>query len=160
MDISISSILQSPYAVTRYSFKEKIGLPADGEQLLEPITGELTVTRNSDQLLQVTGDFDARLKLHCDRCGNEYETPVHHFSLEEHLEVTDEPTTSVEVEEQVYAGGNLDVTDLIRQALLLSLPSRRLCGCEPLAHKTDATATDPRWAALNALREDADGKSL
>lgn len=152
MEISVPSILQSPQAVTRYAFKEMIELPADGERLVEPVVGELEITRTSDQLLQVKGDFETRLELHCDRCGTEYEHPAQ-FSLEEHLEVTDEPTSSAEVEEQVFAAGKLDATDLIRQALLLSLPSRRLCGCEPLAQRSDVDATDPRWAALKALSD-------
>ena len=38
-----------------------------------------------------------------------------------------------------------------------SLPTRVLCGCEPLAQSQDKDAVDPRWAALKALSsENAD----
>lgn len=54
----------------------------------------------------------------------------------------------------VSAQGHLDATDLIRQSLLLSLPPRHLCGCEPLAQIQDKDAVDPRWSALKSLTAD------
>lgn len=150
MQLSVSSILNAPQNVTHHPFDEQFELPGEGETLLEPVVGRLDVTRASNQILQVTGAFHTRLRLVCDRCGNEFEFPVD-FSLDEALEVTNEPPTSFEVEEAVYAQGNLDATDLIRQSLLLSLPTRHLCGCEPLPQKDDQGITDPRWAALESL---------
>ena len=159
MEISIPNILQSPHDVTRYDFQEQLEMPSAEEQLVEPVVGEFVVTRASNHILQVAGDFHTRLKLSCDRCGNEFELPVD-FPLDETLEVTDEPSTSHEVEDVVYAQGHLDATDLIRQSLLLSLPPRRLCGCEPLAPQKDQHAVDPRWAALKSLTvEPADSDS-
>jgi uncharacterized metal-binding protein YceD (DUF177 family) len=157
MEISISSVLHSPQSTTYYPFEERIPLPSDEEQLLEPVTGELTIQRTSTQVLTVTGEFHTRLKLNCDRCGNEFELPVD-FSLDEPLQIVEGPITSEEVEEVVNANGSLDATDLIRQGLLLSLPSRRLCGCEPPAKQTDEAPIDPRWAALKSLENNSNGK--
>ncbi|MEB3222125.1 MAG: DUF177 domain-containing protein [Candidatus Sericytochromatia bacterium] len=156
MQISVSSILQAPQSTTRYAFNEVLPLPDEGEQLLEPVTGDLTVERLSDRLLKVTGDFQASLRLICDRCGEPYEAPAS-FELAEDLEVVDEVVTTDEVDDRVFISGHLDASDLVRQTLLLSLPARRLCGCEPKATRTEAPAVDPRWAALRGYSEDTDG---
>jgi uncharacterized metal-binding protein YceD (DUF177 family) len=150
VEISIPNLLQSPQNVTRYDFKEQIDLPSNEEKLVEPITGELVITRASNQILQTQGDFHARVKLTCHRCGNEFELPVD-FQLDETLEVIDGPITSEEVEDVVSAQGDLDASDLIRQALLLGLPPRHLCGCEPLTPPQDKAAVDSRWDALKSL---------
>jgi uncharacterized metal-binding protein YceD (DUF177 family) len=153
MEISVPIILQSPNAVNRHDFREQIDLPSDEEKLVGPVVGELVVTRASNRILQTTGDFHARVKLNCHRCGNDFELPLD-FQLDETLEVIDGPITSEEVEDVVSAQGHLDATDLIRQSLLLSLPPRHLCGCEPLAQIQDKDAVDPRWAALKSLTAD------
>lgn len=157
MEISVASILQATESVTRYSFQEKIDLLDAGDKLLEPVVGEFEVTRASTQILQVKGHFQTRLQLPCDRCGEPFELPVE-FDMDEALEVVDGPVTSEEVEETVSALGNFDATDLIRQSLLLSLPTRRLCGCEPLPTQVDTEKVDPRWAALRSIHQEPNGK--
>lgn len=156
MEISVSSILQAPQSVTTHPFSERMQLSGDEEKLVEPVAGDLRITRVSNRMIQLTGDFHTRIELHCDRCGRTFQTPVD-FSLDEFLEVVDEPPTSEEVEEQVFSQGNLDATDLLRQGLLLSLPSRKLCGCEPATAQESREAPDPRWAALKSLSERPNG---
>lgn len=160
MQISINTILQATSPITRYSFDELIPLPDEGEQLLEPVTGELTVERASAHLLRITGDFQTRLRFLCHRCAEPFEAPAA-FNLEEALEIVHEPITSLEVDDRVNANGHLDATDLIRQTLLLSLPPRHLCGCEPSISDADVKAPsgDPRWAALKSFPpENSNGK--
>jgi uncharacterized metal-binding protein YceD (DUF177 family) len=142
--------LQSPQDVTRCDFKEQFEMPSEEEKLVGPVEGVVTITRASGRILQVSGKFHSLLRLNCHRCGNEFEFPVD-FNLDEALEIIDGPITSEEVEDVVSAQGHLDATDLIRQSLLLSLPSRVLCGCEPLAQSQGKDAVDPRWAALKSL---------
>ncbi|HEY9720374.1 MAG TPA: DUF177 domain-containing protein [Oscillatoriaceae cyanobacterium] len=157
MEISVSSILHSPQAVTRYPFEERFDLHSEVETLVDPVRGDLTVTRTSNQVLQVQGRFHTRVRLVCDRCGSDFELPVD-FSLDEPLEVVEGPLSATEVEEAVTATGTLDATDLVRQGLLLNLPVRKLCGCEPLPQQSEQERQDPRWAALKALREQPQGK--
>lgn len=157
MEISISSILHAPEAITRYPFEERFDLHSEAETLVDPVRGELLVTRTSNQVLQVQGEFHTRVRMDCDRCGNPFELPVD-FSLDEPLEVVEGPLSAIEVEEAVSPTGTLNATDLIRQGLLLSLPVRKLCGCEPLPQLTEQERQDPRWAALKALREQPQSK--
>ena len=157
MQIPVSSILQATSPITRYSFDERIPLPDEGEQLLEPVTGELTVERMSDRLLKVSGDFQTRLQLHCDRCNETFEFPAE-FQLDEALEIVHEPVTADEVEDRIALNGNLDASDLVRQNLLLSLPPRKLCGCEPVVSEREESSADPRWAALRSIAPEDNGK--
>ena len=154
MQVSVASILQSPESITRYRFSEVLPAPEEGEQLLEPVLGELVVERVSDRLLQLSGSFQSRLQSACHRCGEEFIFPVA-FTLEETLEVVDSELFSVEVEEAVSATGFLDASDLVRQTLMLSLPPRRLCGCEPRTPVVESTAVDPRWAVLGTYPVDS-----
>lgn len=157
MRISVASILQAPHASTHYAYQETIPLIGDAETLVDPVVGEFDVIRASGRILQVKGEFKSRLRLTCDRCGEPYEAPVV-FNLEEALEITEDPISSKEVDDKVSADGTLDVTDLVRQGLLLELPPRRLCGCEPVTGQAADQKTDPRWAALMPLQQDANGK--
>lgn len=157
MQIPVSSILQATSPITRYSFDELIPLPDEGEQLLEPVTGELTVERMSDRLLKLSGDFQTRAQLKCDRCNEPFEAPAA-FHLDEALEIVHEPITAEEVEDRVALNGNLDASDLVRQNLLLSLPPRKLCGCEPVVSEREESSADPRWAALRSIAPEDNGK--
>lgn len=157
MEISVASILQANEKVTRYSFQESISLDDEQEKLLEPVVGEFEVTRASNTILHVQGHFKTRLQMQCDRCGEAFEQTVE-FDMDEALEVVDGPVTSEEVEETVSALGNFDATDLIRQSLLLSLPARKLCGCEPQVAEADQDTIDPRWSALRSIHQEPNGK--
>ncbi|MEB3198700.1 MAG: DUF177 domain-containing protein [Candidatus Sericytochromatia bacterium] len=157
MQILVSSILQAPSSVTWYDFDESLALPDEGEQLVEPVKGQLRVERIGDHLLQLTGPFQSRIRLGCDRCGAFFEAPVA-FELTEALEVVDTVPSAEEVEETVPLSGYLDVSDLVRQTLLLSLPVRKLCGCEPLVSSSETVSLDPRWSALSSFQPERNGK--
>lgn len=154
MQVSVAGILQSPESITRYDFNEVLPAPDEGEQLMEPVSGNLTIERVSDTLLRASGSFHTLLRSTCHRCGESFELPVA-FTLNESLEVVESEPLSQEVEEVVSAAGFLDVSDLVRQTLLLSLPLRRLCGCEPQTPVTETATVDPRWAVLGTYPVDS-----
>lgn len=150
MELSVSSLLHAPQAVTQLDFSDRFALEGDDEKLAGPVTGSTTITRVGQTLLQVAGAYEAPVELTCDRCGTRY-TFRHAFTLDENLSVVEEAPETFEVDEAVAADGALDLSDLVRQALVLSLPPRRLCGCEPPATAEHEVKTDPRWDALKAL---------
>lgn len=150
MELSVSSLLNAPQAVTHLAFSDRFALDGDDEKLTGPVTGSTTITRVGQTLLQVEGSYEAPVELTCDRCGNRF-TFTHAFRLEEPLTIAEDVPKTHEVDEAVAADGTLDLSDLVRQALVLSLPPRRLCGCEPPATSEHEVKTDPRWEALKAL---------
>ena len=128
-----------------------VDVPEDVGVLDSPVVGGLTAeVTNGDSFLQVKGEFQANLKLICHRCANLFPTHLD-FKVDEILDLVDEKPAMLEVGESVWAKGNLDVTDLVRQNLLLALPSQILCGCAPL-DLGQADKSDPRWQKLSGFR--------
>jgi uncharacterized metal-binding protein YceD (DUF177 family) len=150
MQIAVSSILQSQRNTNVYPFCEVLSLESEDERLTRAVQGDVTVTRASSRVIRVTGAFDTELTFKCDRCGETF-TQAFAFELDETLDVTDSPLTALEVEEAVSPTGQLDLTDLVRQNLLVSLPGRRLCGCSPIESGQSGDILDPRWSALKGF---------
>lgn len=136
------------------------------------LTGEVKVTRLSDGVL-VQGDVEADVHLQCSRCLEDITLPVD-ARLEEQFQPTvdvetgkaiakvqsDEDDTSFTIDSNHL----MDLTEPVRQALLVALPMRPLCreDCKGLCavcgenlnyvdcgHTQDVE--DNRWDALRAL---------
>lgn len=143
-----------------------VHLPAgslDGETLAKPLDARVNLRLTQPWLL-VKGTGDAEVTLECDRCGKTFNHPVH-LNWEEVMEVTAEvepPTephelTMEEAHERLDPDAPLDVSDLVRQQVLLALPTKRLCqaACQNSYLKAPTEKPiDPRWAALEALKRD------
>jgi uncharacterized protein len=94
------------------------------------------VTRGNDGLVQVTGSLAARLQLTCGRCLEPFA-----FDLREALDLvyvprsigdgaTDEDEVSLSDHDMViafYDGEQLDLAEIVREQLVLSLSMKRLC---------------------------------
>lgn len=151
MLLEMAALLQAPEKTARVAFREMVDVPEDVGVLESPVVGGLTAeVTNGDSFLTLKGEFQANLKLNCHRCANPFPTELD-FNVDEMLDLVNEKPTSEEVGESVWAKGSLDVTDLVRQNLLLALPSQILCGCAPL-DSGDADKIDPRWQKLSSFR--------
>lgn len=152
MLLDVMSLLEAQEPIARISYEERLEIPKDIGVLLSPVTGEITIERSSDgSLLSISGELSVRLELTCDRCSGPY-VLEQNVLVDEHLRVVSEETTAVEVEESVERTGKLDLSDLLRQNVLLNLPLRKLCGCPELVAKRK-DYTDPRWSKLEALKK-------
>lgn len=150
MLLDVETLLQAPESETHISFSEFVEFPADLGSLKRPLSGEVTIARAIDEsLFTLTGHLETTADLVCDRCLGPAPAEIA-FDLEETLEVTKTPSEALEVEEAVAATGEIDLSDLLRQHLLLNLPSRSLCGCEP-EYLAKHKPLDPRWRKLEAL---------
>jgi uncharacterized protein len=129
----------------------------------EQVAAELAVTR------AVTGTvfmlaFTTRLHGPCYRCLGDavLEVPIHAREYQASSPDDDELRTPYLVDDR------LDVSTWARDAVALALPDKILCrpDCAGLCpecgeslndkpHQHEETTTDPRWAALEALREDS-----
>ena len=135
------------------------------------VAGRASRKRDEVRLL---GTIRAGVEVDCDRCLKAVEVPV-----EVEFETSFLPAASAEgatdnVELQaedlavsVFEGEAIDVDEVVREQILLALPTRLLCGeeCRGLcptcgadlnqAHcSCERRETDPRWAALASLRKD------
>jgi uncharacterized protein len=154
--------------------------PAD----LNPIDEQVTLrvpanisgkVRLSGRELFVSGQVAAGVLIECDRCLKPLEVDVNsEFSLEYITGSEYESTKVAELGEEVMAvsvfdGESIDVDEIVREQLLLAIPTRRLCSedCKGMCAECGADlntvscscaaeSIDPRWAALKNLK---DGKS-
>jgi uncharacterized protein len=136
------------------------------------LKGDVKVTRLNDGVL-VQGDVTANVQLRCSRCLDDISLPVD-ASLEEQFEPTVDVETGRTIKRpdeneddetfQIDANHLMDLTEPIRQALLVALPMRPLCreDCKGLCPVCGANlnytdcghrqeAADLRWEALRAL---------
>jgi uncharacterized protein len=133
------------------------------------ITGKL---RLSGKELFVTGHVEAGTQVECDRCLKPVEVDVNSdFSLEYITGQEYESSQTAELGEEalaisVFDGQSIDVDEIVREQLLLAIPSRRLCredckgicpdcGIDLNSGSCDCHSdkVDPRWAALKNLRD-------
>jgi uncharacterized protein len=105
-----------------------------GEELgiVGAVRGALTVT-NTGRLLVLRGSFRGRVRLQCSRCLELVVQNVEGLLEEEfasHTPGVHAPADTVdqeEPEEAAYAEGMLDLTELLRQQILLNVPLRPVC---------------------------------
>lgn len=137
MKLDLSEILARPGMRYVYPVEEP---PLVDEELecADLVRGELVFT-NTGNVLLMSGTVDARLVLPCSRCLAYYEEPVS-AKVEEGFPLEIKPLAGrgrqpiIEVQEEeasieagkLFEGHLLDLTELIRQNLMLELPSRPL----------------------------------
>lgn len=110
-------------------------LPDEADiDLVTPIEGFLEAVSTGNMLL-VEGEFKTRCVVECARCGAPLEVPVE-YTMDEQFPVEGTPSVyaaddyaRVQADEDfpIFEGNSLMVENLIRQGLLLNLPSQPLC---------------------------------
>ena len=137
--------------------------------LAEPPVVSGRISRNG-QKVKVEGELQARVQVECDRCLQPVEVPVKtDFKLDyvtpdqyresHHAELSEE-----ELEVAVFDGDVVDVDEVVREQLLLAVPSQVLCSedCKGLCSTCGVNRNladcncedkqiDPRWAELKKI---------
>src|ERR1041384_3463664 len=123
------------------------------------------------QRVHVHGTIETELEVACDRCLVPLVMPVKtEFDVSYDPPDAEEETDSAELQAEdlettIYTGESLDLDELVREQILLALPTRNLCreACQGLCPtcgvnlNTQTCACeqqeiDPRWAGLAALK--------
>jgi DUF177 domain-containing protein len=119
----------------------------------------------------VNGHVDTRAQVECDRCLKPIELPVNaDFELEYITDSEYESSgvaelTEAEMSVSVFDGEALDVDEIVKEQILLAVPTRMLCreDCKGICpqcgvdrNKGECNCVtediDPRWAALKNLK--------
>ena len=171
MLFNVSQLLQEPIGAERtYRVDDTVpGADEDGGAV--EVSGRVRLIRTNRGLLAY-GELDARARGACSRCLRPVETPVHLTIEEEYLPTVD-VTTGQPLPKQADDDGasfeidahhHVDLTEAVRQALVMNEPMRPLCrpDCAGLCNQCGADLNegrcacpeqpaDDRWAALRAL---------
>ena len=131
--LDLNDVLQHPGRELAVDISTDLPEEADVE-LLKPLEGFLEAVSTGNILL-ITGSFNTRAVLECARCSGPLEVDVD-FELDEQFPVEGTPSSlnpqdyaRVVSDEpfELFDGNSLIVEQLLRQALLLSLPMQSLC---------------------------------
>lgn len=173
MRYNVSQLLKSPTGTSRhYKIHEDISDLDPAVSPLSTLDGELSMIRTLDGVL-VSGELYTSVELACGRCLDLFAMPVR-FTVEEEFKPSidiltgakipltdaDEPETRIDVHHI------LDLSEVVRQNLLLALPMYPICRskCKGLCPNCgqnwnegscDCTLEeiDPRLAVLKQLLE-------
>ena len=153
-----------------FDFTSQPDLEEESVRLTEPVqtVGKL---RKGIAHIDVEGRISGKIEAECTRCLR----PVTHklnvpfkaaFVTEENY--TSEKEAEIrndDLDVSIYDGEEIDLTDVVREHILLDLPTQILCkdDCKGLCQKCGAnlnevncnceeTETDPRWSALKNLK--------
>jgi len=172
MRFNVAQLIKGSAGEARqYDLCEKIGNLDPALEPLSPLEGRVTLMRTSQGVL-ATGRLRTRLQVECRRCLEPFSMDVEYHLEEEFVPIVrigDSPLDSVALEEidealLIDAEHTLDLTEVVRQALLLEESQAGVCrpDCAGLCPscggnrnleecQCDATPIDPRWAALQAI---------
>ena len=148
----------------------EIDLEADTANLLQDV-GLKADVRSSSGITAVEGTINAKAEMACTRCLERTAVPLT-FDFASRFVGTDSFGTSGEhelhgedLDYDAIEGEQIDLTDIVREQLLLNLPQQVVCreDCRGLCEKCGADRNlidckcendelDPRWAALKDLR--------
>jgi len=150
---------------------EELKLEEENLRLTEAPEVSGRVTRDGHKV-RLRGRIKARAEIDCDRClaaidaavDTEFDVtyvPASEYAAEEETAELQEEDLSL----SVFEGEAIDVDDLVREQVLLALPTRALCredcaGLCPVcginkntnACHCESKEIDPRWQALKDLR--------
>lgn len=139
-------------------------LSLDDELAAVDVKGEVHLTRLHDGIM-VAATLDGKVDLACVRCLSVYSQPFESSFTEEYRQTVDVTTgvgLDVELDEDdefatISENHELDLTELLRQEILVALPMRPACGetCPgpDAVESGDPEMVDDRFAALTALLE-------
>ncbi len=176
MYLDLTDVLRDSGTSVERSIEIPAGTVLEEWELTEPATGWVRAS-NARRSIVVRGAAKTAVKMECSRCLCEYSQP-----LEFDLDVTVPISTfnsflgpaAVEEDENdegdeltrddidaLFQEHSLDVSELVRQAIVLAAPIQPLCrpDCEglPEAKAYNDVKDDPRWAALQALNDKKSG---
>ncbi len=167
MKINMAQVKKEPGSAQSFSFKtsaEELGLDKERGFLLERVLVEGLVL-NKGMSFEVTGEINTKLKQICSRCLEDMITLLKVSFSEEYQEVDGKESGQVsDLEINCFSGDEIDITDLVRETLLLAEPIKPVCSetCRGLCHECGANLNittcgcnpvtfDPRLAVLEKL---------
>jgi len=151
---------------------EELNLVDERVRVAEPIVVDGRV-RSSGSEIQVSGRVETKVNVECDRCLKTIEMPVsagfklQYISGQDYESSHAAELTSDEMNLSVFDGEAIDIDEIVREQILLSVPDRALCdeNCRGICSicgtnlnsgscECTSPQVDPRWEALKKFKVD------
>jgi uncharacterized protein len=171
MQIEIEQLTEAGWPFTHNYTPAELALE---DELIRLVKDTQVVGRASRkrQRVHVRGRIETELEIACDRCLAPLTMPVQaEFDVSYDPPGTEDVIDNAEMQAEdlettIYTGESLDLDELVREQILLAVPTRNLCRevCQGLCPTCgvnlntqtcacEQTEIDPRWAGLAALKE-------
>ena len=177
MIFNVAQLLKSSVGTSLEADIDEEAIQLDEDlKVIGPLTGHVRM-RRTNQCVLVDGWVDLTLELTCTRCLTEFEQPMH-VTFEERFYptvdvVTGMPLPAIDEDEVFPIDGHhlLDLTEAVRQHVLLDLPMATLCKedcaglCTQCGHDLNLgpceckPEVDARLSILKTLLEDKQNSS-
>jgi uncharacterized protein len=151
---------------------EELDLVDERITLNAPVDVGGSVRRSGAEVV-VNGRLSSRISVECDRCLKAVELPISAEFSVDYITSTDYESsqaaelTAVDLDVSVFDGATIDIDELVKEQILLSVPDRTLCreDCKGIcsicgadlnagACNCEQIEIDPRWEALKKLKND------
>ena len=103
-----------------------LDLTYEEAEFINPLSCTVTLFRQEDDNIYVTADITTKLSVECRRCINPLEMDIT-TTLDLLFSIGDESSEQEEDGERYYDGEMLDISEDVRQALVLEIPPWPLC---------------------------------
>jgi uncharacterized protein len=171
--LNVASLLMEEIGSTRELALTLTSFPLDDDLAASSVLGQLRLTRIHSGIL-ATGELTGDVELECARCLNLYDQAFRARLTEEYRQTVDvrsgagytpprvEPEVAKEDDDEpgfeINDAHEIDLTELLRQNILLALPMRpdcgKLCPGPPEVANEPEAQIDSRFAALEQLLDD------
>jgi uncharacterized protein len=151
---------------------EELDLVDERITLNGPVEVVGSVRRSGAEVI-VNGRLSSRVSVECDRCLKTVELPISAEFRVDYITGQDYESshaaelTADDLDVSVFDGERIDVDELVKEQILLSVPDRTLCreDCKGIcstcgadlnagACNCEQTDIDPRWEALKKFKND------
>jgi len=180
MEFNVAQLLQQAVGATRHYTIDEVAAISDPDlDLVGPMRGKVKLMRTQRGIL-VTATLQQRVRTSCVRCLTDLELDldiqideefVPGVDLHTGAQLTWDPEDEIDESQIIDMQHTLSLIEVARQELLLALPAHPLCSeaCAGICPVCGADLNeeqcgcadeqiDPRWAALAAFGETADGE--
>ncbi len=170
MIVDLFTLGNSPFDFEFTLAPEEIDLESDDTKLKDEAKVRGKLTKHIVQV-DVEGSISATIQIECTRCLQPVENHLRFpfeaaFVAEENYTKAKEAELNAnDLDVSVFNGQKIDLTELVREQILLNLPEQVFCqeDCKGLCEKCGANRNlidckcidkevDPRWAALKNLK--------
>jgi uncharacterized protein len=169
MRIDITALRQGPNCLDSSQDADSLGIPRDDAALAGPVKVSLELNVTGEDI-RIDGGVSTVVEEECSRCLESYkrdlEAELHLYAIGSRSRgARPEPEDDQGEGMLIHDGRQLDLSDEVRSAILLSIPMQPLCSpeCKGLCPGCGANlnqgqcncghrAIDPRWKGLEKLR--------
>jgi len=170
MTIDLTRIESDPVALEATIPRGEVDLESQYARLTADITVKGELAKHIAQT-DVRGEIATKIEIDCTRCleptEQELKIPfeVSFVTPEYDIQAKEAELNKSDLEIAVFEGDELDLTELVREQILLNLPEQTFCreDCKGLCPKCgqnrnlidckcEEDEIDPRWAALRDLK--------